>query len=765
MGPVDEKPLEQIQGTVEDVVYHNEDTGFTVLAVSVEDELITVVGETPDIAEGEEVTASGRYGVHPSYGVQFKAQLIERTLPSTANAIARYLASGAIKGIGPALARRIVALFGDKTLEVMERDPLALTQVRGISHQKALAAGEEYARLFGIRTVMLFLTAQGIAPALAIKIWKRWGPPAVELIRCDPYVLCQDEIGLPFEDADRMADAFGLGADSYRRMSAGMVYILRHNARQGHVCLPREKLLSMAAEFLELPRELLEDRLEDMLQDNTLALYTAGGRDYLYGMPLYRAESYVAGRIGLMLRMAPPPGLTRKEDTLQLEAVEQQLGLSYDPLQRQAILEAMDSPVFILTGGPGTGKTTTLRGMLALLEARGEKFALAAPTGRAAKRMTEVTGYEAKTIHRLLEVEPFQPSLTFKRNEKNPLPADVILVDEMSMVDILILESLFRGLRLGSRLILVGDSDQLPSVSAGNVLGDLIAGGMVPTLHLDTIFRQAQESLIVTGAHAIVRGDVPNLDARDRDFFFLETRSPLETRDLVADLCARRLPQSYGYSPLWDIQVMTPGKQGAVGTRELNRLLQQRLNPPDPQRSQMESFGRILREGDKVMQVRNNYDVLWTTDQGDQGQGIFNGDIGVIEMIDPSSKTILVKYDNQLVPYTFEAADQLEHAYAITIHKSQGSEFEAVILPVLGSHPNLHYRNLLYTGFTRAKTLLILAGSRETVAAMVRNNRRTRRYTNLRAMLEEQCQALASPVEDAHPSGAEAPHREDRPPL
>ncbi len=736
---MDQRPLEQLQGTVEDVVYHNGDTGFTVLAVSVGDELVTVVGETPDIAEGEEVTVSGSYGQHPSYGVQFKAQLIQRTLPSTANAIVRYLASGAIKGIGPAFARRIVSVFGDKTLEVMEKDPQALTQVRGISPQKAEAIGQEYTRLFGIRTVMLFLTAQGIQPALAIKIWKRWGAPAVDLIRQNPYVLCQDEIGLAFEEADRMAGDFGLDPDSCRRVAAGVAYILRHNARQGHVCLPRDKLLPMAASFLELPGTLIEDSVAEMLGDGTLEAYEAGGRVYLYLDNLFRAESYVAGRIGLMLRMAPPPGLSEARDAKELAAVEEAMGLTYDDLQRRAILGAMESPVFILTGGPGTGKTTTLRGMLALLEARGETFALAAPTGRAAKRMTEVTGYEAKTIHRLLEVEPFQPSLTFKRGEKNPLPADVIIVDEMSMVDILILESLFRGLRLGARLILVGDSDQLPSVAAGNVLGDLIAGGQLPTVHLDRIFRQAQESLIVTGAHDIVRGEVPNLDARDRDFFFLETRTPRETGELVADLCARRLPGSYGYSPLRDIQVIAPGKQGAAGTRELNRLLQQRLNPPDRSKSQAESFGRTLREGDKVMQIRNNYDVVWTNDQGEQGQGVFNGDIGVIEMIDPPSKTILVRYDDLLVPYPFDAADQLEHAYAITIHKSQGSEFEAVVLPLMGCHPNLLYRNLLYTGFTRAKSLLIVAGSRTEVAAMVRNNRRTLRYTNLRAMLEEQC--------------------------
>ena len=731
----DDKQPEHLEGTVEDVIFYNEDSGFTVLAVSVEDELITLVGKTSGVAEGEEITAEGHYDVHPRFGHQFKADVILRTLPTTSNAILKYLSSGAIKGIGPAIARRLVDRFRDSTLEVMEKQPERLAEVRGISADKARAIGEEFARLFGIRTLMIFLTGCGLSPAVAIRVWKRWGGPAMELIREDPYILCCDETGLDFDTTDGIAKRFdGYQPEDYHRLSAGIRFILRHNSREGHTCLPRATLERFAAPFLAIGPELVQDTIQRMEEDGSLVAYDGGGRPCLYLPELFTAETTIAGRIALMLQLAPPPVRDWEQETARLE---EQLGIHYGAQQRRAIREAMQSPVFILTGGPGTGKTTTLNGILTLLEGEGLQVALAAPTGRAAKRMSEVTGRDAKTIHRLLEVEPFRDTLAFKRNEKNPLPADAIIVDEMSMVDTLILESLFRGMRLGCKLILVGDSDQLPSVAAGRVLGDLIASDCIPTVHLDEVFRQAAESLIVVNAHAIVGGQMPRLDCKDKDFFFLPQRDPAKAQQLVADLCARRLPASYGFRPLWDIQVITPMKQGPLGTRELNRVLQARLNPPDPQKSEHTDLGRTLREGDKVMQVRNNYDIPWKDDQGREGQGVFNGDIGIIEMIDPPSKTILVRFDEVVVPYNFDAAGQLEQAYAITIHKSQGSEFEAVVMPLMGEHQKLHYRNLLYTGVTRARRLLVMAGEQATVARMVKNHRRTRRYTNLTPMLRE----------------------------
>ncbi len=733
MHPESQQSLEQLEGTVEDVVYHSEETGFSVLEVSVEDELVTVVGELPQPAPGEEISAMGQYTVHPSYGMQFKAQAITRTLPATQSAILKYLSSGAIRGVGPAIAKRIVTTFGDRSLEIMEKDPDALCQVRGISPRKAREIGEEFARLFGLRATMLFFTSRGILPAQAVRIWKLWGNAAPDLVRENPYILCREDIGLEFEAVDQLAqESLEILPEDRCRLSAGMQYILRHNSRSGHVCLPKEKLLAMGADFLGAPGEHLEELLQELIEDNTLCIFQSDAREYVYLEPLYRGESYIAGRVAMMLQIAPPEhrGLDREIDTL-----EESLGIRYDPLQRKAISTAVQSPLFILTGGPGTGKTTTMGGIIALLESQGLKVALCAPTGRAAKRMTEVTGRDAKTIHRLLEVDPFKDTLTFKRNEKNPLQADAVIVDEMSMVDTLILESLLRGMRMSTKLIMVGDSDQLPSVGAGNILGDLVASDAVPTVHLDQVFRQAAQSLIVTSAHAIVRGELPDLSRRDNDLFFLPTATTQQAQTLVVDLCARRLPGSYGYSPLWDIQVIVPGKQGPLGTRELNRLLQERLNPPAREKSQLNALGRILREGDKVMQVRNNYDILYRTDDGEEGMGIFNGDIGVIEMVDPSSQAILVRFDDKVAQYHFDNSDQLEHAYAITVHKSQGSEFEAVVMPLMQRHPKLHYRNLLYTGVTRARRLLVMAGEAATVAEMVANDRRTRRYTNLKEML------------------------------
>lgn len=730
-----ERELSQLSGTVEDIVYHNEDTGFTVMEISIEDELVTVVGETPDIGEGEEISVTGYYTTHPTYGTQFKAQIIERTLPSTANAILKYLSSGAIRGIGPALAKRLVERFGDSTMEVIEKTPQRLTGIRGISPKKAESIAEEYQRLYGIRSLMLLLGGYGIQAAESIKIWKRWGNNAGELISQNPYVLCTDGIGLDFNTADRIAEQQGLEQDSSCRVSAGITYVLRHNSQSGHVCLPTQKLVTMTSDFLQVSHSQVEDMLVALEDDNTLATYKAGGREYTYLYDLYSAESYIAGRISLMMQLQCP---VSKDLTKQIDRLQQELNIEYDPLQRRAVEQAAASNVFILTGGPGTGKTTTLNGMLALLEQQGNKVALAAPTGRAAKRMTEVTGREAKTIHRLLEVEPDRgDGITFKRNEKNPLPADVVIVDEMSMVDTVILDCLLRGMRLSCKLIMVGDCDQLPSVSAGNILKDMIESNVLPMVNLNRVFRQAAKSLIVTNAHAIVAGEMPELNVRDSDFFFMKRSDPLVVQQLTVDLCAHRLPASYRLSPLWDIQVIVPGKKGPVGTQELNRRLQGALNPPQRQKSEATFLGRTLREGDKVMQVRNNYDVICKTDKGEEIMGVFNGDIGIIEMMDLGSKTILVRFDDRVAPYTFENVDQLELAYAITVHKSQGSEFEAVVMPLMSRHPKLHYRNLLYTGVTRARRLLVMAGSPDTVAEMVGNNRRTLRYTNLRDMLEK----------------------------
>ncbi len=726
---------EILSGTVEEIIFHNSDTGFTVLSLAVSDELVTVVGEVLDIQPGEDMEVTGAYTAHPTYGVQFKARLFQRKLPATAASIGKYLASGAIRGVGPVMAARLVDAFGDRTLDIMEKEPARMCEVKGISPKKSAAIAEEYRRIFGIRAVMAFLAAQGLDPMVCISIWKLWGNNAPNIIEADPYLLCQEEIGVVFPQADKIAAGLGIGPEAECRLTAGLLYVLRHNAQDGHVCLPRQKLLSIAGEFLQADSEKLGLLIDRMAAEEGLGIYRRGDKEYIYLAELYKAESYIAGRMGLITMLqCPPEG--HKDYTKDIDKLEKELGITYAESQRQAIGKALCHSAFILTGGPGTGKTTTLNGIIRLLESAGEKVALAAPTGRAAKRMAEVTGREAKTIHRLLEVDAQQGMLRFKRNDQNPLACNTVIVDEMSMVDTRLFEALLRGIQMGCRLVMVGDPDQLPSVGAGNVLRDLISCGVLPSVHLQEVFRQAAESLIVTGAHAIVSGEVPELTHRDGDFFFLTRNSQTAAAQTVVELCQTRLPTVYDYSPLWDIQVIVPGRKGALGTEQLNVLLQGVLNPADKGKVEQTFGWRVLREGDKVMQVRNNYDIVWSYDNGEEGTGVFNGDIGVIEMIDRPSQTILVRYDDRTAAYTFEMAADLEHAYAITIHKSQGSEFEAVVMPLDRHHPKLHYRNLLYTGVTRAKKLLIMLGRPETVAQMVGNHRRRTRYTNLREMIE-----------------------------
>lgn len=734
--------LEKLHGAVEHVVYQNEDTGFTVLELSSGDTLTTVVGSLLGVAEGEEVELTGSYAFHPTYGQQFKVELFERKLPATAAAIQKYLSSGAIKGIGPRTAGRIVAAFGDDALNIMEKEPHRLGEVAGISKKKAAEIAESYQRIFGIRTVMLELARFDIEPAAAIRAWKQWGQLAAELIRENPYQLCCPAVGVPFEKADSIAFALQIGQETPARLQAGILHVLTHNLRNGHTCLPQDKLIETAAGLLEVDGYLLEDALQSAVEDNTLVSDTLAGQRFVYLPEYYEAETYIAGRISMMLRITPPdPGSFEKE----IDAQESAQNIQYASLQRKAISMALANNLFILTGGPGTGKTTTLNALLSILEENGEKVALAAPTGRAAKRMSEVTGREAATIHRLLEVDfrdGRDSKLKFKRNEKNPLRVDTIILDEVSMVDTQLLSSLFCAMKISCRIVLVGDPDQLPSVGAGNILKDLIDSDMVPTVHLNEIFRQAEQSHIVRNAHRIVNGEAPDLEVRDNDFFFLTKSSYQRIAQTVCDLCATRLPKAYGYSPLWDIQVVAPSRIGALGTVELNKMLQQRLNPPDGAKVE-QKFGTVFfREQDKVMQVKNNYDILWKKEDGEQGSGVFNGDIGVIEMIDRPSRTLLVRYDDRVAEYTFEMAEQLEHAYAVTVHKSQGSEFEAVIMPLMNYHQKLYYRNILYTAVTRAKKMLILLGQPDTVYMMAANDRKILRYTGLRHLLKDSLDAM-----------------------
>ena len=734
---MDRQQAEVLEGTVEDIVFHNEDTGFTVMEVAAGEALITVVGEAMGIQPGEELRLTGRYVSHPTYGTQFKAAVIERTIPATSGAILKYLSGGAIRGIGPALARRIVDAFGDDTLTIMEKEPQRLAEVRGITPKKAAEIAEEYARIFGIRSVMLFLSRYGIDAAVSIRVWKKWGAYAPGEIEKDPYILCARDIGVPFEKADEIARQLGFAPDSPERLCGGILYVLRHNTGNGHCCLPYEKLVKVSARMLEAEPEQMDDPLTMLAEREDIISDTVDGTVFIYLPEMYEAETYCAGRLMTALASSPPEAV--RDYSREIDALEKKLGIRYASLQRKAIQAALGQSVVILTGGPGTGKTTALCGMIDLLEQEGLKVGLAAPTGRAAKRMTELTGRDAKTIHRLLEVDFGEENgrVKFRRNSRNPLPYDAVIVDEMSMVDIEIFASLMQALRLGSKLIMVGDPDQLPSVGPGNVLRDLIDSDVIPVIHLTEVFRQAAESLIVTSAHAIVAGEMPDLTVRDNDFFFLQKSSSEAVLQTVVDLCARRLPASYGYSPVRDIQVISPTRLGACGTAELCRKLQEVLNPQDGRKTEQKFGPGVFREGDKVMQIRNNYDIVYTRDDGEQGVGVYNGDIGTIETIDRPSRSLHVRYDDRVAEYTFDMLDQMELAYAVTVHKSQGSEFDAVVMPVSGSRSKLFYRNLLYTAVTRAKKLLILVGQASAVAEMVHNDRKTLRYTNLGRFLRE----------------------------
>ena len=730
---------DRVQGVVNEVVYRSEESGFAVLELDLGGEMLTVTGQAVGVTRGEEVVVTGRFVMHPNYGRQLKAEVFEHVMPANAAAVLRYLSGGAVKGIGPVMAARIVKKFGDKTLDIMEKEPARLAQIRGISPQKAESIGQEYTRLLGMRAVMAFLSAHGIEPAAAVAMWKKWGALARERINADPFCLCDREVGVPFEKADAIAASLGVGETDGCRVRGGLLHVLAHNLNNGHACLPAAKLAEACRRLLNTDaHDPIEIGVDELCERGEAISEDIYGVRFLYLPDQYFAEVYVADRLGMMMRfpsqdapVAPP----------ELTALEKELGICYAEQQRRAIFAAAEHPIMILTGGPGTGKTTTLNGIITLFERRAMKVALAAPTGRAAKRLSEVTGREAKTIHRLLEVDfggRERGDLQFKRNERNPLPFDAVVVDEMSMVDATLFASLLKAVRTTARLILVGDPDQLPSVGAGNVLRDLIDSDAVACVHLSEVFRQAANSLIIMSAHDIVSGRMPTLSRNDADFFFLPSPSQEQAAFTVADLCARRLPRAYGYSPVRDIQVIAPTKQGAAGTAELNRVLQAALNPPDKSKYEHKAGNLLLREGDKVMQTRNNYDIEWQRPDGEQGLGVFNGDIGTVEMIDKPSRSVIIAFDDRRAEYAFDMLNELDLAYAITVHKSQGNEFDAVIIPLLGRHKKLHYRNLLYTAVTRAKRLLILVGHADTVATMVENNRKTLRYTNLAARIRQQ---------------------------
>lgn len=727
------KMVQAMKGTVDDVLFYNEENGYIVLDLETEDAMITVVGELGALEPGEEVELTGAFFSHPRFGQQFRAESCVRALPSTVVNIERYLASGVIRGIGKALARRIVAEFGEFTLQVIENEPEKLCRIKGISPQKCEEITEAAKQIFGLRSLMGRLQTFGIPASVAMKAYRFWGVAAWEMIQDNPYQLCSPYIGLEFRAAERVAAAMQIPANSCKRMLAGFRWLLETAALEGHTCLPFADFHTIALQGLSITEADFQTGFADALEDHVIYQYHAPAGDFIYLDVYYQAEDFIASRIAAKLAFSPPEDF----DCAKAIAQEEQAnGITYAEQQKRAIASAFSRGIMVLTGGPGTGKTTTLNGVMHLCMKAGSTVVLAAPTGRAAKRMTELTGREAKTIHRLLGTEyDDNGQLVFRHNEQNQLQADVIIVDEVSMVDTLLFEGLLRAVRLSARIVLVGDEDQLPSVGAGHLLHTLIACKRLPVVRLTAIFRQAQESCIVRSAHQIVNGEMPDLREKNSDFFFFDRRNAAEAADFLRDLYSRRLPQAYGLTPQTDIQVISPTRKGILGTITLNQMLQETVNPPQYGKMILKNLLFSFREGDKVMQIQNQYEMEWTKD-GERGAGIFNGDMGTVTVIDKSSNTLKVDFDSRVVTYRAEQLDQLELAYAVTVHKSQGSEFEAVILMLPEGSDRLSYRSLLYTAVTRARKLLVVVGSPRKIHEMVQNQQKTVRYSCLSDMIQ-----------------------------
>lgn len=734
-----ENELLELSGTVNSVIYKNEENGYTVLRLrDGNGESVTVVGCFPYAAPGESMIISGVWMNHSVHGRQFKAEFAQRLLPTSAPAIYDYLAGGAVKGIGPATAALIVDRFGDKTLDVLESSPEKLAELRGISLSKAKQMSKDFRHQAGVRRIMEFVCSFGLRPILAMRMYKFYGDDALELLRENPYILATNHIGGRFSEADALALEMGLDGSSRNRINAACLFELKHNLNNGHCFIPREKLAAVTAELINVEAGEAEASIDELIETGQIIYEEIAGCKACYLPEIYEAETDAAEKFAKMCRRK----FSEDVDIPKLIArLERQQGIEYAPLQRQTLHLALENQLVVITGGPGTGKTTSIRAILAMFDAIGIKTLLTAPTGRAAKRMTELSGQEAVTVHRLLGAKFAEDGerVVFTKDESDRLDCNAVILDECSMVDITLIDALLRAMPDDARLVMVGDADQLPSVGPGNVFSAVIRSGVVPTVKLTEIFRQNGGSRIVRNAHLINKGEHPDLSENTGDFFRLKRIQAASAVETIAELCSVRLPNRMNIPPS-DIQVLSPTRKGELGIRNLNRRLQLVLNPPSPDKKEKLFGDVVFREGDRVMQIKNNYDILWRAeDNSAAGSGIYNGDIGQIISIDTESETVTVNFDGRITGYGFDSLLELEHAWAMTVHKSQGSEYRAVILALSPSSQMLLTRDVLYTAVTRAKEILILVGDDQTAYYMIDNFRQSKRYTALRVRLRKLC--------------------------